>query len=57
MTARALAALVVLPSVLVGHAGVLKGGRVAIGLLGEGCDAEGCRPSPILFRVAGSPIR
>jgi len=31
--------------------------RVAIGLMGEGCDAEGCRPSPVLFRVVGSPIR
>jgi hypothetical protein len=31
--------------------------RVVIGLMGESCDAEGCRPSPILFRVAGSPIR
>jgi hypothetical protein len=31
--------------------------RVAIGLMGEGCDAGGCRPSPILFRIAGSPLR
>jgi hypothetical protein len=31
--------------------------RVAIGLMGERCDAEGCRPSPILFRVVGSPLR
>jgi hypothetical protein len=31
--------------------------RVAIGLMGERCDAEGCRPSPILFRVVGSAIR
>ena len=30
--------------------------RVAIGLMGERCDAEGCRLSPILFRVVGSPI-
>ncbi len=31
--------------------------RVVIGLMGEACDAEGCRPSPILFRVVGSPLR
>ena len=31
--------------------------RVAIGLMGEACDAEGCRPSPILFRIVGSPLR
>jgi len=31
--------------------------RVAIGLMGEACDTEGCRPSPILFRIAGSPLR
>jgi hypothetical protein len=31
--------------------------RVAIGLMGEACDSEGCRPSPILFRVVGSPLR
>ena len=31
--------------------------RVVVGLMGESCDAEGCRPSPILFRVVGSPIR
>jgi hypothetical protein len=31
--------------------------RVAIGLMGEACDTEGCRPSPILFRIDGSPLR
>ena len=31
--------------------------RVVVGLMGESCDAEGCRPSPILFRVVGRPIR
>jgi hypothetical protein len=31
--------------------------RVSIGLMGEACDAEGCRPSPILFRIAGSAFR
>jgi hypothetical protein len=31
--------------------------RVAIGLMGEACDSEGCRPSPILFPVVGSPLR
>jgi hypothetical protein len=31
--------------------------RVAIGLMGERCDAAGCRPSPILFRVVGSALR
>jgi len=31
--------------------------RVAIGLMGERCDAEGCRPSPILFRVAEGALR
>jgi hypothetical protein len=31
--------------------------RVAIGLMGERCDAEGCRPSPILFRLVGSAFR
>jgi hypothetical protein len=31
--------------------------RVVIGLMGEACDWEGCRPSPILFRIAGNPLR
>jgi len=31
--------------------------RVAIGLMGERCDAEGCRPSPILVRVAEGALR
>ena len=31
--------------------------RIAIGLMGERCDAEGCRPSPILFRVAEGALR
>jgi hypothetical protein len=38
---------------------VPRGGvhRVVIGLMGEMCNAEGCRPSPMYFRIAGDPIR
>jgi hypothetical protein len=31
--------------------------RIAIGLMGERCDAEGCGPSPILFRIAEGAVR
>ena len=31
--------------------------RVAIGLMGTGCDASGCRPSPGLFRIVGPALR
>lgn len=31
--------------------------RVVIGLMGTRCDSNGCRPSPVLFRIVGSALR
>jgi hypothetical protein len=31
--------------------------RLVIGLMGTGCDANGCRPSPHLFRIVGPVFR
>ena len=31
--------------------------RVVIGLMGTSCDSNGCRPAPVLFTVAGEPLR
>jgi hypothetical protein len=36
-------------------AGGLRG--VVIGLMGTGCDANGCRPAPHLFRIVGPLFR
>jgi hypothetical protein len=38
---------------------VPRGGirRIVTGLMGTRCDASGCRPSPMVFRIAGDPLR
>ena len=38
---------------------VPRGGirRIVIGLMGTRCDTSGCRPSPMIFRIAGDPLR
>jgi hypothetical protein len=38
---------------------VPRGGiqRIVIGIMGTRCDQSGCRPSPMLFKIVGDPLR